>query len=134
MKNNNLLSLKTVIRTKDFKVSKNFYTRILKLAISEEYDDGGARGCIVELGPEPNKAFIEISEINPDDDYFQADFARESQTDKVDMQIKTGNVEYWAERLKENNWPARGPVLRPWGFRYLYLRDPDNLQIIIYEE
>jgi catechol 2,3-dioxygenase-like lactoylglutathione lyase family enzyme len=134
MKEKKLLSLKTVIRTKDFDISRDFYTRILKLGISEEYDDGGAKGCIVELGTEPNNAYLEISEIKKDDDYFQADFARKSQTDKVDMQIRTEDVDYWAKRLKENDWPARGPVLRPWGFRYLYLRDPDNLQIIIYEE
>ena len=51
----------------------------------------------------------------------------------MDIQIRTDNVEYWAERLN-NKWEARGPVLRPWGSFYLYLRDPDGLQIIIYEE
>jgi catechol 2,3-dioxygenase-like lactoylglutathione lyase family enzyme len=134
MKNGKLLSLKTVIRTKDFNTSKDFYTQILKLETVEEYEDEGARGCIVSLGSEQNNAFIEISEIAEDDDYFQTDFAKDSETDKVDMQIRTEDVDYWAKRLKEKNWNARGPVKRPWGFRYLYLRDPDNLQIIIYEE
>ena len=132
---NNLLSLKTTIRTKNLKASKDFYTRILKLEVVEEFeDDGTSRGCIVKLGSEPNNAFIELSEIDEDDDYFQEDFAKDSATDKVDLQIRTDDVNFWAERLKENNWAARGPVLRPWGHRYLYLRDPDNLQIIIYEE
>jgi catechol 2,3-dioxygenase-like lactoylglutathione lyase family enzyme len=134
MNNKKLLSLKTVIRTQDFKASKDFYTRIFKLEPVEEYEEKGARGCIMRFGTEPNNAFIEISEIDHDDDYFHPSFAVESTTDKVDMQIRTDDVDYWAKRLKENNWPARGPVLRPWGFRYLYLRDPDNLQIIIYEE
>jgi catechol 2,3-dioxygenase-like lactoylglutathione lyase family enzyme len=134
MKEKELLSLKTVIRTKDFNLSKDFYTRILKLAVVEEYGDGGAGGCIVRLGNEESNAFIEISEIKKDGDYFQEDFAVKSKTDKVDMQIRTEDIAHWARHLRENNWPARGPVRRPWGFHYLYLRDPDNLQIIIYEE
>lgn len=133
MDKNALISLKTVIRTKDFSASKKFYTQILKLGIAEEYNDTGARGCIVRLGAKPNSAFIEISEIVKDTDYFQESFAKGSATDKVDMQIRTDSVSYWADRLKQKGWPSRGPVTRPWGYRYLYLRDPDNLQIIIYE-
>jgi catechol 2,3-dioxygenase-like lactoylglutathione lyase family enzyme len=129
-----LLSLKTVIRTKDFNASKDFYTNIPKLEIIEEYEEKGAKGCIVKLGSEPNNAFIEISEIAKGDDYFQESFAKDSKTDKVDLQILTDDVNYWATRLKKYNWQTRDPVLPPWGFHYLYLRDPDNLQIIIYEE
>ena len=55
------------------------------------------------------------------------------ENDKTDIQLRTDNVEYWATRLKEK-WNARGPVLRPWGSHYLYLRDPDGLHIIIYQE
>ena len=58
MEDKNLLSLKTVIRTKDFRASKDFYTNLLKLEIVEEYEEKGARGCIVKLGSEPNNAFI----------------------------------------------------------------------------
>ena len=134
VKDKKLLSLKTVIRTKDFEISKDFYTRILGLEVDEEYEDPGDRGFIFRLGSEPNNAFIEISEISEEHDYFQEAFALESANDKVDMQIRTNDVNYWAERLKKENWPARGPVKRPWGHRYLYLRDPDNLRIIIYEE
>lgn len=131
---NELLSLKTTIRTKDLKSSKDFYTRILKLEVVEEFDDGTSRGSMVKLSSEPTNAFIELSEIDEEDEYFQKDFAEDSATDKVDLQIRTEDVDFWAKRLQENNWAARGPVLRPWGHRYLYLRDPDNLQIIIYEE
>lgn len=134
MKDKKLQSIKTVIRTKNFDTSKHFYTEILQLEIVEEYDDGDDIGCIVQLGGETSSAFIEISEIAKENDYFHESFAIESQTDKVDMQIRTEDVNYWAKRLKEHNIKARGPVLRPWGFHYLYLRDPDNLQIIIYEE
>ncbi len=129
-----LLSLKTLIRTKDFEASKNFYTQILHFKIIEEYDDeDGSRGCIVRIGQENNNAFIEISEINKDHPYFDESFSQNIGNDKMDIQIRTDSIDYWAVHLKEK-WDARGPIDRPWGSRYLYLRDPDGLQIIIYQE
>lgn len=129
-----LLSLKTVIRTKDLKASKNFYTQILGLAIQEEFDGSdGSGGCILRFGPEGSNAFLEISAIAKDHYYYQAPFSDSLQNDKMDIQLRTENVDFWAERLN-GKWEARGPVDRPWGSRYLYLRDPDGLQIIIYQE
>lgn len=129
-----LLSLKTVIRTKDFEASKLFYTQVLRLEIVEEYDDGdGSKGVIVRFGPEGSNAFFEISEIEKDHSYYQEAFNETIENDKTGIQLRTDNVEYWAALLKEK-WSARGPVLRPWGSYYLYLRDPDGLQIIIYQE
>ncbi|NAS13891.1 VOC family protein [Poritiphilus flavus] len=128
------ISLKTVIRTKDFEASKAFYTQILKLETVQEYDDGdGSRGVILRLGPPGSNAFLEISEISDQHSYYQAAFSQSFEDDKTDIQISTDDVNYWAELLKEK-WSAKGPVLRPWGSYYLYLRDPDGLQIIIYQE
>jgi len=130
-----LLSMKTVIRTKDLEASKAFYTQLLELKTVEEYDDGdGARGCIVRVGPEGSTAFLELSEIAATHYYFKPAFHQSFLNDKADIQIRTTAVSYWADRLKRHNWEARGPVLRPWGSHYLYLRDPDGLQLIIYEE
>ena len=131
---NSLLSLKTVIRTKNFEASKTFYTQILNLKIVEEYNDGnGSKGVIVRLGPQGSNAFLEISEITADHSYYQKAFSESFENDKADIQLRTDNVNYWANLLHEK-WKARGPVLRPWGSHYLYLRDPDGLQIIIYQE
>ena len=131
----NLLSSKTVIRTQDFKASKQFYSEVLNLEIVENYNDGdGSKGVILRLGDQESNAFIEISEISNHHNYYQKPFSEALNNDKIDLQIKTDNVEYWATRLNENHWPSRGPVLRPWGSYYLYLRDPDGLQIIIYQE
>ncbi|MDN5204702.1 VOC family protein [Fulvivirgaceae bacterium BMA10] len=127
-----LLSLKTVIRTRDFETSKKFYTEILNLAIVEEYS-GENRGCIVRLGPENSNAFFEISEIPEGHYYYDPSFSHTVANDKIDIQIRTDSVDYWANRLKEK-WEARGPIERPWGSHYLYLKDPDGLQIIIYQE
>lgn len=130
-----LLGMKTVIRTKDYRAALHFYTNLLKLEVISAYDDGdGSRGSILQVGREGGSAFIELSEIRKDHRYHQEAFDRSFENDKVDLQIRTGNVAYWAKRLREHKWPAKGPVLRPWGAHYLYLKDPDGLQIILYED
>jgi len=130
----NFLSLKTAIRTKNYEASTAFYSKVLHLTIVQQYSgEKGVRGCILRIGDEQSNAFIEISEIAPTHYYFDASFQKGVANDKIDLQIKTESVDYWAEHLK-GKCELRGPVDRPWGARYLYLRDPDGLQIIIYEE
>ncbi len=125
---------KTTLRTRDFTKAKDFYTNILQCKIVEEYDDGdGSKGCIIQVGDVTSTAFIELSEIAPGHSYFQEPFKKAFANDKIDLQIQTTSITYWADRLKKL-WKARGPVPRPWGSSYLYLRDPDGLQIIIFEE
>ncbi|MFK7772059.1 MAG: VOC family protein [Saprospiraceae bacterium] len=131
---NNLLSLKTTIRTKDFEASKIFYSQILNLEIVQEYNDGnGSKGIILRFGKEGSNAFLEISEIKKTHDYFQKAFSESIQNDKIDLQLRTDDMEFWEKRLK-GKWKTRGPILRPWGSYYFYLKDPDGLQIIIYQE
>ena len=131
---NGLLSLKTVIRTKDLKASINFYTKILNLNVVQKYNDGdGSKGVILRFGPESSNAFLEISEIKESHNYHQDSFDKSIKNDKIDIQLRTDDVEYWASKIN-GQWNMRGPVLRPWGSQYLYLRDPDGLQIIIYQE
>jgi len=134
MDQDRLSEVKTVIRTKDFKVSKKFYSEILGLKIVEEYNgEKGVQGCILRIGKSNSSSFIEISAINSDHYYFDSSFDKNIENDKIDLQIKTNSIDYWTNYLK-GKWKARGPVDRPWGSRYLYLRDPDGLQIIIYQE
>ncbi len=129
-----LMSLKTVIRTKDFSASKKFYTQVLQLEIVEEYDDGdGSKGIILQFGDENSNAFLEISEIKQQHNYHQKAFDSNFENDKVGIQIKTTDISYWAKQFQDV-WETRGPIKRPWGSQYLYLRDPDGLQIIIYQE
>jgi len=132
--NQDLQGLKTVIRTSDFNRSKEFYVSFLNLKILEEYDDeNGSRGCILGLSTENNNALIEISEIKATHDFYQPAFDRTIDNDKIEIQIRTNSVDYWTDRLN-NVWETKGPIDRPWGSRYLYLRDPDGIRIVIYQE
>ncbi|MHA7057779.1 VOC family protein [Aquimarina sp. M1] len=126
-----LISLKTVIRTKDYEASKKFYTKILTLEVVKEYNSKN-RGCILKFS-DTNHALLEISEIPKGHDYHHPSFDKSLINDKIDIQIETDDIHYWAKHL-DDKWEIRGPIDRPWGSQYLYLRDPDGLQIIIYQE
>ena len=128
-----MLSLKTVIRTQDFEASKLFYTQALKLKIIEEYnDDNGVKGIILSLG-EGNNGLIEISEISDLNQSFQLAFDKAVSNDKISLQIKTDDIASWSLHLK-NRYECTGPILKPWNASYLYLRDPDGIQIVLYQE
>ena len=129
-----LLSCKSVIRTKDYTASKKFYAQILNLSIIEEYDDkNGSRGIIFRFGEEGSNAFLEVSEIKEHHDYYQEQFSKNFSSYKSSIQLRTDDVFKWASILNKE-WETKGPILRPWGSHYLYLSDPDGLQIIIYQE
>ena len=50
----------------------------------------------------------------------------------MELQIRTDSLNDWAEAL-DGVCPMEGPLDRPWGHRYLWLRDPDGLRIALYE-
>lgn len=127
-----LLALKIVIRTRSYEASRDFYLSVLNLPLVEEWDELTGRGCILRVGWAGSTGLIEISEIHPDAVSYSPAFAEAVQNDKIDIQIETPSVADWSQRLA-GHWPVRGPVQKPWGAYYLYLRDPDGLQIILYE-
>ena len=59
-----LLTSKTIIRSKNFEASKNFYTQLLGLKIIEEWNGDELSGCIVQVGEATSTAFIEIQEVD----------------------------------------------------------------------
>jgi len=100
----------------------------------EEYDDeNGSKGCILSFSTERNNALIEISKIKPSHDFYQPAFDRIIDNDKIGIQIRTHSIDYWTEKLNKV-WKTQGPIDRPWGSIYLYLRDPDGIHIIIFQE
>jgi len=128
-----MIGLKTVIRTRDFETSVSFYTQLLNLEMIEDYkDEDGVKGVILQIG-KSNNAFIEISEIVKTNMNFQSSFAQKVKSDKVSLQIETSDIKSWSSKLKDK-CEFKGPVLKPWGYYYLYLRDPDGIQIIIYQK
>ena len=129
---NSFLSLKTTIRTRNFEASCGFYENILGLPKVEGWQENHDRGAIYGFGPNGSYGLLEISQIDSAHENFQPEF-REPASLKIDLQMATNDLEAWVARL-QGKWEFKGPVGRPWGSRYVYLMDPDQVQIIIYED
>ncbi|MAG59161.1 MAG: hypothetical protein CMJ83_22990 [Planctomycetes bacterium] len=102
-----------------------------RLKVIEEWDGEDGRGCIVAPG-EGAGGFIELSQIHLDHDRYQGEFSRPFTNDKADLRLRAGSVNAWVQRLN-GRWPFEGPIKRPWGNCYLWLRDPDGLKVAIFE-
>ena len=124
-----LESVKRVIRCTSMEESRDFYTRVLGLDILQEWQDEQGRGCVWRLG----NALLEAYEMSPRNTRFEDAFSQPFTNDKCEVQIATDSVDDWAERLTQL-WPFTGPEARPWGQRWIQLRDPDNLPVAIYED
>ncbi len=127
-----LQSLKAVIRCRDYAASREFYTTILDLAIVEEWDQAEGQGCILAVGEGEARGYIEVAGQPTTRSHEDDSYARPVSHDKIDLQLETESVDAWAERLR-GRWPFEGPVDRPWGQRYLWVRDPDNVRIALFE-
>ena len=127
-----LISIKTVIRCRDFDASRHFYASVLNLPIVEEWSEPQGRGAIFGFGSD-RTGLIEIYEMTQADARFDPAFASPIANDKIDVQLKTDSVTEWADRLRPV-WPFVGPEDLPWGQRWITLRDPDGLLIAIYQD
>ncbi len=117
----NIDAVKSVIRCRDLVVSKRFYTEILEMALVEEWDQEEGKGLIVTS--KGCAGYIELSESQ----------AAEGPGERVELQLRCPSLSACIRRLADR-WEFEGPVERPWGHNYIWLRDPDNLRIAIYED
>ncbi len=125
-----ILSLKTMIRSRDLAASRRFYVDLLGLEVTEEWDDSGDRGFIVTFGS--GAGFLELLAVDPEHPRHRPAFADPVVNDKIELQIEVDSVHAWVERL-EGSIETEGPVTRPWGNRYLWIRDPDGTRVALYE-
>jgi catechol 2,3-dioxygenase-like lactoylglutathione lyase family enzyme len=127
-----LISIKTVVRCRDFDASRHFYASILNLPIIEEWSEPQGRGAIFGFGSD-RAGMIEIYEMTQADTRFDPAFASPIVDDKIDVQLKTDSIAAWVDRLR-GAWPFVGPQDLPWGQRWVTLRDPDGLLLAIYQD
>jgi catechol 2,3-dioxygenase-like lactoylglutathione lyase family enzyme len=126
------LSLKVVLRCRDFPASRRFYADVLGLPVVEEWDAPEGRGCVFGCGPTGREGFLEIYGMTREDPRYDPAFHAPVPTDKIDVQLGADSVDAWALRL-EGRWPFEGPTALPWGQRWIRLRDPDGLLVALYE-
>lgn len=116
-----MASLKTKITTPELASTAAFYRRVFGMQVAEEWDEPGDRGVILSFEPSDGEAYLEI--FHGDDTF---DFSG------LSLQFKVENlIEFRASLPAGIDYT--GPTLRPWGSTYLYLRDPNDIQVIVYE-
>ena len=116
-----MLSLKTKISTPRYRSTRRFYERVFRMVVVDEWDDPDDTGCILALPDGRQEALLEIYRV------------------QSPLELAGVSLQFRFERLSDflANLPddidTEGPVPRPWGSTYLYLRDPNGIQVIVYE-
>ena len=87
----------------------------------EAWDDPGDKGVILGLGGDRNEALLEIYDSDT-----SADFGR------LSLQFRVADIQAFVRGLPET-LEYEGPKARPWGSTYVYIHDPNNVLIIVYE-
>ncbi len=115
------LSLKTKITTSKMAETATFYRDVFGMQVAEEWDEPDDRGVILAFADSRREAYLEIydGDLTPD---FSC----------VSLQFKVDDVEAFRDALPRSV-ECEGPKARPWGSTYLYLRDPNDIQVIVYE-
>ena len=99
-----------------------FYSEYLGMAVLESWDENGDRGVILGLDSlSDGQAFLEFGyEATPQNN------------DGISVQIRVSNLLVIMEKLR-GKIEFSGPDERPWGSKYIYLKDPSGIQVILYE-
>ena len=108
-----------------------FYVEVLGLPVVEEWDSEGDTGCIVGFGA--GGGFLEILAPAPGHPKHSSAFEDPVANDKIELQIHVDDVGGWAARLEGQVTIEDGPVRRPWGNAYLWIRDPDGVRVALFE-
>lgn len=115
------LSLKTKISTPRYRETRAYFERVFGMVVAEEWNDPGDTGVILAFPGGRQEAFLEVYHAEDESDF-----------DGLSLQFRVGSLAEFVATLPEDV-AREGPVARPWGSTYLYLRDPNNIQVIVYE-
>lgn len=113
--------LKTKITTHLLADTRTFYESVFDMGVVEEWDDDGDTGVILEFSGGHREALLEIYSGDA-----ALDFAG------LSLQFRVDALDTFVASLPPGI-SYEGPSDRPWGSTYLYLRDPNDIMVIIYE-
>ena len=114
-------SLKTKISTPKYQETKAFYEAVFGMTVVEEWSESRDVGAILAFPGGYQEAFLEIYHVDDQKEF-----------DGLSLQFRVDSLAGFMATLSDNI-EFEGPKDRPWGTKYLYLRDPNKIQIIVYE-
>jgi catechol 2,3-dioxygenase-like lactoylglutathione lyase family enzyme len=115
------ISLKTKISTPKYEETRAFYEDVFKMTVAEEWNEPGDAGAILAFSHGCQEAYLEV--------YYVED---QRNFDGLSLQFRVDSVASFVTTLSDDI-AFEGPAVRPWGSTYLYLRDPNDIQLIVYE-
>lgn len=114
-------ALKVRLETRDLEATVRFYADILGIEVVDRWAEGSDVGVVFALTRADGSAFLEFGEVP------------EPREAGVTVQLRTANLDAFAARVGDR-WPVDGPHERPWGSVYAYLRDPNGVELIVYQD
>jgi catechol 2,3-dioxygenase-like lactoylglutathione lyase family enzyme len=115
----------------DMPASLRFYRDLLGFEIyrsSDPEDDGHIDWCWLRL----NDAHLMLNTAYERSDRPPSpDPARVSAHGDTQIYIGCGHLETAAQYLQAAGIPVKGPIVRPYGMKQLFFRDPDNYEICL---
>ena len=114
------LSLKTKIVTPRLEATRDWYRDLFGMAVVEEWDEPGDKGCILALGPARDEALLEIYQGESPFGF-----------DGLSLQFRVADVDAF-HAPDDPRFACEGPADRPWGSRYLFFTDPNGIAVIVF--
>lgn len=115
-----LLSMKTKIMTPRVAATRDWYRDLFGLTVLEEWNDLNDRGCILGLRGTAGEALLEIHHQSKGSDF-----------SGMGLQFRVDDLDAFAAP-QDARFRSRGPVIRPWGSRYLFFADPNGISVVVF--
>ena len=112
-------AIKTRIETALFDETLDFYRSIIGLRVVDQFEE--SPGAILSVSDELSEGFLEIA------------FSETPRTaSEVSLQFRTPDINQFVEGIF-GKVEYKGPQYKPWGSKYVYMKDPNGVSVIVYE-
>lgn len=112
--------LKVRLQTEDVAATVSFYRDVLGLDVVDQWSGEEDSGVIFGLEGAAGAAFLEFGEV------------ASPNNGAASVQLRVRDMAGFLRRLGDA-WAVDGPHERPWGSVYSYLRDPNGVQVIVFD-
>ncbi|RMH16201.1 MAG: VOC family protein [Gemmatimonadetes bacterium] len=111
---------KVRLQTADIEATVAFYHGLLGLEIVDRWSEGDDSGVIFGLSDATGTAFLEFGRVESPNN------------GAASVQLRVEDMDGFLRGLGDA-WAVDGPHERPWGSVYSYLRDPNGVQVIVFD-